>query len=163
MPRLDGLQATGRLLEQQPGVRVLMLVLVTFDLDESVFDALRAGASGSLLKDAPPDELVHALRVVAEGEALRAPTVTRRLIEEFTRQPLPGADARIDRLTPREREVLTLVAIGVSNAEIASRLYLGESTVKTLPTAVLSELGVRDRVQAVVLTYQAGLVRPGGE
>jgi DNA-binding NarL/FixJ family response regulator len=160
MPRLDGLQATARLTATQPGTRVV--VLTTFDLDEYVFEALRAGASGFLLKDAPPDELVHAIRVVAAGEALLAPSVTRRLIAEFARTPVPRADDRLARLTPRERDVLALVATGLSNAEIAARLFLGESTVKTHLTAVLTKLGLRDRVQAVVLAYESGLVRPGG-
>jgi DNA-binding NarL/FixJ family response regulator len=160
MPRLDGLQATARLLARAPGTRVV--VLTTFDLDEYVFEALRAGASGFLLKDAPPDELVHALRVVAAGEALLAPTVTRRLIAEFTHQPAPRSDPRIDRLTARERDVLALVAAGLSNNEIAARLYLAESTVKTHVTAVLTKLELRDRTQAVVLAYETGLVRPGG-
>ncbi|WP_448624145.1 response regulator [Geodermatophilus sp. URMC 64] len=160
MPRLDGLQATARLVAAQPGTRVV--VLTTFDLDEYVFEALRAGASGFLLKDAPPDELVHAIRVVAAGEALLAPSVTRRLIAEFARTPVPRADDRLTRLTPRERDVLALVATGLSNAEIAARLFLGESTVKTHLTAVLTKLDLRDRVQAVVLAYESGLVRPGG-
>jgi DNA-binding NarL/FixJ family response regulator len=160
MPRLDGLQATARLTAAQPGTRVV--VLTTFDLDEYVFEALRAGASGFLLKDAPPDELVHAIRVVAAGEALLAPSVTRRLIAEFARTPVPRADDRLARLTPRERDVLALVATGLSNAEIAARLFLGESTVKTHLTAVLTKLDLRDRVQAVVLAYESGLVRPGG-
>ena len=160
MPRLDGLRATARLLARVPATRVV--VLTTFDLDEYVFEALRAGASGFLLKDAPPDELIHALRVVAAGDALLAPTVTRRLIAEFTRQPVPRSDPRIDRLTARERDVLTLAATGLSNAEIAARLYLAESTVKTHVTAVLTKLDLRDRTQAVVLAYETGLVRPGG-
>jgi DNA-binding NarL/FixJ family response regulator len=160
MPKLDGLQATPRLLSAQPATRVV--VLTTFDLDEYVFEALRAGASGFLLKDAPPDDLIHAVRVVAAGEALLSPSVTRRLIAEFARTPAPRTDDRLARLTPREREVLSLVAAGLSNAEIAARLFLGESTVKTHLTAVLAKLGLRDRVQAVVLAYETGLVRPGG-
>jgi DNA-binding NarL/FixJ family response regulator len=160
MPRLDGLQATTRMLDQLPATRVV--VLTTFDLDEYVFEALRTGASGFLLKDAPPDDLIQALHVVASGGALLAPSVTRRLIEEFTRRPVPRADPRLDRLTPREREVLQLVAGGLSNAAIAARLYLGESTVKTHLTAVLAKLGLRDRAQAVVLAYETGVVRPGG-
>ena len=159
MPRLDGLQATARLLDLLPRARVL--VLTTFDLDEYVFEALRIGASGFLLKDAPPDELVHAIHVVAAGSALLAPTVTRRLIEEFTRRPGPRADPRIDRLTPREREVLALMAAGLSNAEIAGRLFVGESTVKTHVAAVLAKLQLRDRAQAVTLAYETGVVRPG--
>jgi len=160
MPRLDGLRATARLVELLPTARVL--VLTTFDLDEYVFEALRIGASGFLLKDAPPDELVHAIHVVASGGALLAPTVTRRLIEEFTRRPVPRADPRLDRLTPREREVLELVAAGLSNGEIAGRLFLGESTVKTHVAAVLAKLQLRDRAQAVTLAYETGVVRPGG-
>jgi DNA-binding NarL/FixJ family response regulator len=159
MPRLDGIAATARLLPLLPGTKVL--VLTTFDLDEYVFEALRSGASGFLLKDAPPDELVSAVRVVASGEALLAPSVTRRLIEEFTRQPVPRSDVRTSRLTPREREVLVLVAAGLSNGEIAARLYLGESTVKTHVTSLLGKLEVRDRAQAVVLAYETGVVRPG--
>jgi DNA-binding NarL/FixJ family response regulator len=160
MPKLDGLQATPRLLSAQPATRVV--VLTTFDLDEYVFEALRAGASGFLLKDAPPDDLIHAVRVVAAGEALLSPSVTRRLIAEFARTPALRTDDRLARLTPREREVLSLVAAGLSNAEIAARLFLGDSTVKTHLTAVLAKLGLRDRVQAVVLAYETGLVRPGG-
>jgi DNA-binding NarL/FixJ family response regulator len=161
MPRLDGLQATARLLATSPAPRVV--VLTTFDLDEYVFDALRAGASGFLLKDAPPDELIHAVRVVADGEALLSPSVTRRLIQEFASTPAPRGDDRLVRLTPRERDVLSLIATGLSNAEIAARLYLGESTVKTHVTAILTKLDLRDRVQAVVLAYETGLVRPGGD
>ncbi|TFV89633.1 response regulator transcription factor [Blastococcus sp. CT_GayMR16] len=160
MPRLDGLAATARLVAALPATRVV--VLTTFDLDEYVFDALRAGASGFLLKDAPPEELVHALRVVAAGDALLAPSVTRRLIEEFARRPVPRADDRLRALTPREREVLVLVAGGLSNSEIAARLYLGESTVKTHLTGVLTKLDLRDRAQAVMLAYETGVVRPGG-
>jgi DNA-binding NarL/FixJ family response regulator len=160
MPRLDGLAATTRLVAAMPATRVV--VLTTFDLDEYVFEALRAGASGFLLKDAPPEELVRALRVVASGEALLSPSVTRRLIEEFASRPVPRPDHRMQALTPREREVLVLVAGGLSNGEIATRLYLGESTVKTHLTGVLTKLGLRDRAQAVVLAYETGLVRPGG-
>jgi DNA-binding NarL/FixJ family response regulator len=159
MPRLDGIQATHRVLAELPDTRVV--VLTTFDLDEYVFDALRAGASGFLLKDTPPDELIHALEVVSAGDALLSPSVTRRLIEEFATQPVPSHDSRVSRLTTRERDVLTLVAEGLSNAEVASRLYLGESTVKTHLSGVLSKLGLRDRVQAVVLAYETGLVLPG--
>jgi DNA-binding NarL/FixJ family response regulator len=160
MPRLDGLAATARLAATMPAVRVV--VLTTFDLDEYVFEALRAGASGFLLKDAPPEDLLHALRVVAAGDALLAPSVTRRLIAEFASRPVPRADDRMRGLTPREREVLVLVAGGLSNSEIAARLYLGESTVKTHVTGVLTKLGLRDRAQAVVLAYETGVVRPGG-
>jgi len=160
MPRLDGLEATRRILEAGGGTRVLMLT--TFDLDEYVFDALRAGASGFLLKDVPPEQLVAGIRSVASGEALLAPTVTRRLIETFveagTRPPPP---AQLNDLTEREREVLALIARGMSNAEIARELVVSGTTVKTHVARVLSKLGVRDRVQAVVLAYEAGVVTPG--
>jgi DNA-binding NarL/FixJ family response regulator len=162
MPGVDGLRATREIGADPDLADVHVLILTTFDHDEYVFEALRAGASGFLLKDAPPDELVHAIRVVAAGEALLAPSVTRRLIAEFARTPVPRADDRLARLTPRERDVLALVATGLSNAEIAARLFLGESTVKTHLTAVLTKLDLRDRVQAVVLAYESGLVRPGG-
>ena len=163
MPRVDGIEATRRM--RDAGCTAKVLVLTTFDLDEYVFDALRAGASGFLLKDAPPDDLVHAVRVVAAGEALLAPSITRRLIEEFGRATpaaSPSADARTARLTDRELEVLVLMARGLSNAEIAEQLYLGEATVKTHVGRVLMKLGVRDRVQAVVLAYETGVVTPGG-
>ena len=162
MPRVDGIEATRRL--RAAGIETRVLVLTTFDLDEYVFDALRAGASGFLLKDAPPDDLVHAVRVVASGEALLAPSVTRRLIEEFGRAasaPRPAEDERLARLTEREREVLVLMARGLSNGEIAEQLYLGEATVKTHVGRVLMKLEVRDRVQAVVHAYATGVVTPG--
>ena len=162
MPRVDGIEATRRL--REAGIETRVLVLTTFDLDEYVFDALRAGASGFLLKDAPPEHLVHAVRVVADGEALLAPSVTRRLIEEFGRAapvPRPAGDERVARLTEREREVLVLMARGLSNTEIAEQLYLGEATVKTHVGRVLMKLEVRDRVQAVVHAYDTGLVAPG--
>ena len=162
MPRVDGIEATRRLRDADIATRVL--VLTTFDLDEYVFDALRAGASGFLLKDAPPEDLVQAVRVVAAGEALLAPSVTRRLIEEFGRgapAPRPAGDERLARLTEREREVLVLMARGLSNTEIAEQLYLGEATIKTHVGRVLMKLEVRDRVQAVVLAYETGVVAPG--
>jgi DNA-binding NarL/FixJ family response regulator len=157
MPNVDGLEATRRVLSEPPAPRVL--VLTTFDLDEYVFEALRAGASGFLLKDAAPDELVSAVRLVARGDALLAPAVTRRVIEEFARraapsQPNPGLEG----LTPREREVLLLVARGLSNAEIAHELFLTPGTVKTHVGHILRKLGARDRVQAVVTVYESGLV-----
>jgi DNA-binding NarL/FixJ family response regulator len=160
MPELDGIAATRRITADH-GTRVL--VLTTYDLDEYVYDALQAGASGFLLKDAPPDQLVDGIRAVAGGEALLAPTVTRRLIEEFARigPSRRTRPAELDLLTPREVEVLRLLARGMSNAEIAASLVLGETTVKTHVTHVLGKLGLRDRVQAVVLAYESGLITPG--
>jgi len=162
MPGMDGLEATRRIVGDGSGPpRVLMLT--TFDLDEYVFDALRAGASGFLLKDIPPEELVAGIRVVAHGDALLAPVVTRRLIEAFVRehpmarQPPPG----LAELTPRELEILGLIARGLSNAEIAAELVVSTTTVKTHVARVLSKLGLRDRVQAVVLAYETGVVAPG--
>jgi DNA-binding NarL/FixJ family response regulator len=163
MPRLDGLEATRRL--AGPGVAdpVRVLMLTTFDLDEYVFEALRAGASGFLLKDLPREDLVAAVRVVAAGDALLAPQVTRRLIEEFARRPVPGAAApgTLDALTARERETLGLLARGLTNAEIAAALYVSEHTVKTHVGNVLAKLGLRDRIHAVILAYEIGLVQPG--
>ena len=162
MPRLDGLEATRRLLDGPTRTRVVMLT--TFDLDEYVFDALTAGASGFLLKDAPPEQLIAAIQVVAGGDALLAPSITRRLIEEFVRRPPPrsGPPSRLAGLTARELEVLRLLARGLSNAEIAAELILGEATVKTHIGNLLTKLGLRDRVQAVVLAYESGRVQPGG-
>jgi DNA-binding NarL/FixJ family response regulator len=163
MPVLDGIAATRRLVEQQVATKVL--VLTTFDLDEYVFEALRAGASGFLLKDAPAEELAAAIRVVAAGESLLAPVVTRRVIDAFVRRAAPApsapADSRLDTLTPRELEVLGLIARGLSNADIAERLYVSEGTTKTHVSNVLAKLGLRDRVQAVVFAYEAGVVVPG--
>jgi DNA-binding NarL/FixJ family response regulator len=160
MPELDGIAATREITATQ-AARVL--VLTTYDLDEYVYDALQAGASGFLLKDTPPTQLVDGIRAVAGGEALLAPTVTRRLIEEFARiGPAHRArPAALDELTPRETEVLRLVARGMSNAEIAASLVLSDTTIKTHVTHVLGKLGLRDRVQAVVLAYESGLVMPG--
>jgi DNA-binding NarL/FixJ family response regulator len=159
MPRLDGLAATRRILAL-PATQVRVLILTTFDQDEYVFEALRAGASGFMLKAAPADQLVAGLRDVAAGEALLAPTVTRRLIERFARslEPEPAPPPGYDELTAREREVLLLVARGLSNAEIAAALVVEPSTVKTDVASLLSKLGVRDRVGAVVLAYESGLV-----
>jgi DNA-binding NarL/FixJ family response regulator len=162
MPEMDGIEAT-RLITADDTYGTKVLVLTTFDLDEYVYAAVRAGASGYLLKDTPPPELLAALRVIAEGNALLSPSVTRRLIEEFARHPEaePIDDARLGDLTERELEVLRLLAGGLSNREIASALYIGEATAKTHVSHVLTKLGVRDRVQAVVLAYEAGVVRPG--
>ncbi len=163
MPRMDGLVATRVL--AGPGVAhpLRVLVLTTFDLDEYVYGALRAGASGFLLKDAGRDELVSAVRVVARGDALLAPSVTRRLIEEFARRPVAGrpALAQIDTLTAREREVMQLVARGRSNAEIAAELYVGDATVKSHVAHLLMKLDLRDRLQVVIFAYENGLLRPG--
>ncbi len=160
MPTMDGIAATRHITAIDPSAKVL--ILTTFDLDEYVYDALRAGASGFLLKDRPPEELVHAVRVVAGGDALLAPAVTRRLIEEFAHRPdAPVAPAGLEELTDREREVLVLMARGLSNAEIASSLFVAETTVKTHVGRVLHKLGLRDRAQAVVLAYESGLVQPG--
>ena len=162
MPHLDGLEAARRILADHEGSpRVLMLT--TFDLDEYVFEALRAGASGFLLKDGPADQLVAAIRVVHDGGALLAPAVTRRLVEEFARRPPEPAPtgSALSELTPRERGVLVRLARGLSNAEIAAELTLGEATIKTHVIHVLSKLGVRNRTQAVVYAYESGLVHPG--
>jgi DNA-binding NarL/FixJ family response regulator len=163
MPNVDGVEATRRLAAIGSPARVL--ILTTFDLDEYVYEAIRAGASGFLLKDVEPAQLVEAIRVVAAGEALLAPTVTRRLLDHFADalpssrpRPLP---AELARLTERELEILKLLAGGLSNAELAERLFLSETTVKTHISSVLRKLDLRDRVQAVVLAYEAGLVRPG--
>jgi DNA-binding NarL/FixJ family response regulator len=163
MPKLDGLSATRQLLDVPPGThRPRVLMLTTFDLDEYVFEALRAGASGFLLKDAPSAELVHAIRVVAGGEALLAPSVTRRLIEDYaTRRPTRARPAVLNTLTPRETDVLRLVARGQSNQEIAGTLVLAEQTVKTHVSRILTKLDLRDRAQAVVFAYESGLVTPG--
>jgi DNA-binding NarL/FixJ family response regulator len=160
MPRLDGIEATRRLAGPDVPDPVKVVILTTFDLDEYVFEALRAGASGFLLKDVRRDDLVHAIRVVARGEALLAPSVTRRLIEDFTRRPVPGARTRLTALTPREQEVLELIGRGCNNAEIGETLFVGEATVKTHVGRVLMKLGLRDRVQAVIYAYEAGLVGP---
>jgi DNA-binding NarL/FixJ family response regulator len=160
MPNLDGIAATRRILEGGRAVKVLMLT--TFDLDEYVYEALQAGASGFLLKDVPPERLVAGIRAVAAGEALLAPSVTRRLIEAFVqRQPARALPHGVEELTAREREVLTLMARGLSNAEIASTFVVGETTVKTHVAHVLDKLELRDRVQAVVFAYECGLVQPG--
>lgn len=166
MPEMDGLSAARELLDPPPGVvhRPKVLMLTTFDIDDYVYEALRAGASGFLLKDAPPADLIAAVRVVASGEALLAPSVTRRLIADFVgRRPAPRKNPalRLNGLTPRETEVLELIARGLSNQEIAGHLVLAEQTVKTHIGRVLGKLDLRDRAQAVIFAYEAGLVRPG--
>ena len=162
MPELDGIEATRRILGQNHEPKTSVLILTTFDLDEYVYDALRAGASGFLLKDVPAPQLAAAIRTVGEGDALLAPSITRRLIEEFAAPRTPNNTPRgLDELTPRELEVFRLLATGMSNGEIAAQLIVGETTVKTHVTRVLMKLGVRDRVQAVVLAYEAGIVSPG--
>jgi DNA-binding NarL/FixJ family response regulator len=161
MPVLDGIAATRRLVTE--GLATRVLVLTTFDQDDVVYDAMKAGASGFLLKSAPPARLVDAIRIVADGDALLAPSVTRRLVEDFVRRPPPGQERppAVDDLTERELEVLRLIARGLSNAEIAATLVVSEATVKTHVNRVLSKLDLRDRVQAVVLAYESGLVQPG--
>ncbi|NBE93432.1 response regulator transcription factor [Nonomuraea sp. KC401] len=158
MPRMDGIEAA-RIVCAETGCRVLMLT--TFDVDDYVFDALRAGASGFLLKDVRRDDLVHAVRVVAAGESLLAPTVTTRLISEFTSRPAARRVTGLDVLTARERQTLELIARGLSNAEIAAAMVVSEHTVKTHVSNVLSKLGLRDRVQAVIAAYESGLAVPG--
>ena len=164
MPDLDGLAATRRLYEADPPFEGRVLILTTFDLDEYVLEALRAGASGFLLKDAPAEQLIGGIRAVAAGDALLAPSVTRRLIESrLVLKELPArAAARLEELTAREREVLELLGHGCSNPQIAARLQLGEATVKTHVSRVFAKLGLRDRVHAVVFAYEAGLVVPSG-
>jgi DNA-binding NarL/FixJ family response regulator len=161
MPVLDGLEATRRIVAGPHSVAVL--ILTTFDRDDYVFEALRAGAAGFLLKNAPPEDLVSAIRVVASGDGLLAPAVTRRVIAEFARGRPRAAPAELELLTAREAEVLREVAAGRTNAEIAARLYLGEATIKTHVSNTLSKLGVRDRVQAVVWAYEHGVVNPSGD
>ncbi len=156
MPELDGLEATRRILAADRGARVL--ILTTFDLDEYVYEALRAGASGFVLKDDSPEQLIAAIRTVASGDALLSPTVTRRVIRRFAALQPPTPPKELDELSEREREVFRLVARGLSNAEIGQELFIGETTVKTHVTHILAKLGLRDRVQAVVLAYRTGLV-----
>jgi DNA-binding NarL/FixJ family response regulator len=161
MPELDGIEVTRRLQQSRSGARVL--ILTTFDLNEYVYEAMLAGASGFLLKDVPSDQFVAAIHTVAAGDALLAPALTRRLIEHFVRRPPPGAakPRGIEELTEREREVLILLARGLSNTEIAAALFLGEATIKTHVGRILQKLGLRDRVQAVVFAYESGLAQPG--
>jgi DNA-binding NarL/FixJ family response regulator len=155
MPELDGLQATRRILAADASARIL--ILTTFDLDEYVYEALAAGASGFVLKDDPPEQLLAAIRTVAAGEALLSPTITKRVIKQFTRVPRPTPPKEFDELTAREREVFRLIANGLSNTEIGQELYISDTTVKTHITHILQKLDLRDRVQAVVLAYQTGL------
>ncbi len=164
MPGLNGIEATRRIVGDARTAATRVLILTTFDLDEYVYDALRAGAAGFLLKDTPPEQLVAAVRTANHGDALLAPSVTRRLIEEFTqaRQPAPEAAAQLEQLSPREAEVFMLLARGLTNHEIAAELVVGENTVKTHVARILTKLSLRDRVQAVVLAYEAGVVTPGG-
>jgi DNA-binding NarL/FixJ family response regulator len=163
MPELDGLEATRRLVASPEAPRVL--VLTTFDMNEYVYEAMKSGASGFLLKDVRPEQLAEAVRTVAQGDSLLAPVITRRLIEEFVRRPPPGQKAPVElqELTERELDVLKLIAKGLSNSEIAAALFVSEATVKTHVTRVFSKLDLRDRVQAVVLAYETGLAQPGGD
>jgi DNA-binding NarL/FixJ family response regulator len=165
MPHLDGVEATRQITGTDRASTIKVLVLTTFDLDEYIIAALKAGASGFLLKDVPPDDLVEAIHIVARGESVVAPTVTRRLLDKFAGSLAVTdreADERLGSLTEREREVLQLMARGMSNGEIAAKLFVSETTVKTHVGNVLSKLTLRDRVQAVVYAYESGLVRPGG-
>jgi DNA-binding NarL/FixJ family response regulator len=163
MPVLDGIEATRRIVQAHPGTRVL--ILTTFGLDTYVYEALRAGASGFMLKDAPPEEIAAAVRIVASGEALLAPAVTRAVVEEFARRPVPKEPATLpaalSELTPREREVLDLLARGLSNPEICAQLVVTEATTKTHVARILQKLGLRDRVQVVIYAYETGLIEPG--
>lgn len=164
MPRLDGIGAT-RAITARPGNTSRVLMLTTFDRDEHLYDAIRAGASGFLLKSSPPEQLTAAVRIVAAGESLLAPALTRRLLDQFAQRPLPGHidERRLTRLTAREREVLGLVGRALSNSEIAAALFLGEGTVKTHITSIFAKLGLRDRAQAVALAYETGLVTVGDD
>jgi DNA-binding NarL/FixJ family response regulator len=154
MPELDGIEATRRILAEDGSARIL--ILTTFDLDEYVYEALRAGASGFVLKDDPPEQLLAAIRTVAAGDALLSPTVTRRVIKEFGRTRRPAPPKELEELSERERDVFRLVARGLSNAEIGEELFISDTTVKTHVTHILQKLNLRDRVQAVVLAYQTG-------
>jgi len=155
MPEIDGLEATRRILAANQAARIL--ILTTFGLDEYVYEALRAGASGFVLKDDPAEQLISAVRTVAAGNALLSPAITKRVIRQFTRIPRPAPPKELDELTARENDILLLIARGLSNSEIGQQLYISETTVKTHVTHILAKLGLRDRVQAVVLAYQAGL------
>ena len=161
MPELDGLEASRRILAADDAARIL--ILTTFDLDEYVYEALRVGASGFVLKDEPPEQLIAAIRTIAAGEALLSPSVTKRVIKQFARAPRAAAPKEFDELTAREQEVFRLIANGLSNAEIGQELFITDTTVKTHITHILQKLGLRDRVQAVVLAYQTGLVEADGQ
>jgi DNA-binding NarL/FixJ family response regulator len=161
MPELDGLQATRRILAEDAAARIL--ILTTFDLDEYVYEALRAGASGFVLKDDPPEQLLSAIRTVAGGEALLSPSITKRVIERFARMPQPTPREELQDLTERELEVLRLIARGLSNAEIGEKLYISDTTVKTHITHIFQKLDLRDRVQAVVFAYESGLLEAGAQ
>jgi DNA-binding NarL/FixJ family response regulator len=164
MPLLDGIEATRRLVRTHPSIRVLMLT--TFGLDNYVFESLRAGASGFMLKDAPPEDIAAAVRIVANGDALLAPSITRSVIEQFARQPAPPPPhppVPVAALTPRERDVLDLLVAGLSNPQICDRLFISDATAKTHVARILQKLGVRDRVQVVIYAYETGLVRPGSQ
>ena len=161
MPRMDGLEATGRI-AGDASIPSRIVILTTFERDDYIFEALRAGASGFLLKNSPPEDLVHAVRVVAAGEALLAPSVTRKVIETFIRQPAHHSnEVELRRLTERETEILQLLATGRSNSELAAHLFVGEGTIKTHVSNLLTKLGLRDRMQAVIFAYESGLVEPG--
>jgi DNA-binding NarL/FixJ family response regulator len=161
MPTMDGLEATGRIV-RDANVPSRIVILTTFERDDYVFEALRAGASGFLLKNAPSEELVHAVRVVAAGDALLAPSVTRKVIEGFIRRPAHRSnEVELERLTERETEILQLLATGKSNSELAAHLFVGEGTIKTHVSSVLTKLGLRDRMQAVIFAYESGLIEPG--
>ena len=161
MPRMDGLESTGRIAED-PSILSRIIILTTFERQDYLLEALRAGASGFLLKNCPPEDLVHAVRVVVAGDALLAPSVTRKVIEEFIRRPARASnEAELRRLTERETEILQLLATGKSNSELAAHLFVGEGTIKTHVSNVLTKLGLRDRMQAVIFAYESGLVEPG--
>lgn len=161
MPRMDGLEATARIVKDNSLVSRIV-ILTTFERDDYLFEALRSGASGFLLKNSPPEDLVHAVRVVAAGEALLAPSVTRRVIETFTRRPVRhGSEAELRRLTGRETEILRLLATGKSNSELAEHLFVSEGTIKTHVSNLLTKLGLRDRMQALIFAYESGLIEPG--